>query len=210
MPISRLQIGEITQVTLGGPVSILSELVTKIDKQIEELSNATDEMVLTLAKYSSTNQTRQYGVCVSSVLRLNKSLFNAAHDFNDVQHQIVKFHNKIDAWNDRPPSAPAPRMVDVRITKIDVNSASNVFNILEMKEVRGSLTNYIQNVRNSISTIKREKEDIGTIWRDRQYNMFSIVIDEISTEVLDACILLEEYRDILHRKITDWEQNGGM
>lgn len=192
----RLSI-DIEHIHIRGDPSLLSEPVSDIDRRLQELANDTEYMRSILLRYSSTNQGEYYSNCVDAIHELSETIYDVSEILNDLQHQVVEYHIKINILDGKIPSAPSPQRHNVQKIIVQTNTGEVEFNREEMLQVHNALTIYLEQVYLDMNKLNEDTENIGFVWRDEQYKLFYSCIEEVSYSISAGCRKLEEYRDYL-------------
>lgn len=191
----------ITEIKIKGNPIDLFEVVTNLDKRIELLSNETSQIKSILFKYINSNAGKQYECATKVIHNLSKELYSSAEEINELQKQVCKYIEKCNEYDLRNNYSISPRRLDIEIVNIPSNVARIEYNEVEMKKVLSSLKNYVINTRKSAQFIINDKDNIGNIWKDRQYVDFSNEIDELVSSINKAIKVLIEYNRDLELKI---------
>ena len=191
-----------------GGAEALSPIVQEMDRRLQELASETEMMKEVLFKYASTNSSPQYEKCAVSVYNLSEFLFDASEQLNEMQTQIVKYQDAMARYNDKNCSFYSPNPHSVKKVQISQDSTNWQFTYDEMIHLNQSIEKYTRSARDILKQLQSNKESIGSIWRDPQYNDFSEFIDTIVSTTSNAITTLEEYSTYLGRKIVEMKNAG--
>ncbi len=183
----------INEIKINGNPSDLYEVVTNLDRRIETLSNETSQIKRVLFKYMNSNAGKQYELATKTVHNLSKELYSSAEIINDLQHQVCKFVEKSNDYDLRHDGTVSPRKINIQVVKVPTNVAKVEYNKMEMMSVLSSLKKYVQNTMNVCTQIISDKNNIGAVWKDRQYRDFSTEIDQLIVMIKKAIIVLTDY-----------------
>lgn len=194
----------IENINIKGDVSNLSNHVTTTDREFQNIAIATDNLCRELMKYSSSNKGKQYEKVVSTSIDLRNKLFQVSEELNDMQNQLVRYINKVIVYEDMNGSAQRtnPYLVTKK-SNISVDTKDVKFEKIEMMHILNVLKQYSSSIRIVINRIFHEKNEIGSIWIDRQYQDYSMFIDDVVKNVDNALKVFDEYVVYLEEKIKE-------
>ncbi len=193
----------IEEIKIKGRPSVLAQPVIDIDRRMQTLATATEEIKSIMYKFSGTNQGKQYNKACNAVTKLSSQLFEASETLNDVQQQIVLFANKGSRYEQDSSMLGSPRKHNVKKAKVSVNTSEIEFHKDEMILVRDRLEKYSRSAKEENKKLRSNRDAIGRIWSDRQYKDFSKYIDDVSSEIETGCKELDEYSAFLTGQIKD-------
>ena len=195
---------------LYGGAEALSPLVKEIDIRMQELAQETEIIKGVLFKFVGDNSSEQFERAAVEVYNLSERLYDSSEQLNEMQCQIVKYQEAIAKFNDNNYSFSAPNAHNVQKVQISTDVNHFQFTYEEMVYVDNSIQNYVNNARDSIVRLKSNKDEIGSIWRDPQYNDFSDFIDETVSVTEKGIVVLEEYSAYLSKHIIELNNQGGV
>lgn len=191
----------ISEIKINGKPSDLYEVVTNLDKRIEALENETWIINNILFKYMNSNAGNQYEHATTTVYNLSKELYSSAININDLQNQVCKFVEKSNDYDLRHDITISSRKINIQIVKVPVNVNKVEYNKEEMKSVLAALSRYEQSTKKACLQIRNDKNNIGYIWKDRQYRDFEIEIDQLVKKIDDAIKVISTYMNDLDKHI---------
>lgn len=193
----------IDQIDIRGGVDQLTDVVKSIDVSLQSIADKTDALTGYLVKCSASNKGKQFEKVVKTSLKLRDELFQASLDLNEMQNQIVAYQNKIYRFEDMPEMAQAPNPYMVSQRKITTETSGMQFNRSEMIELIAELRNYREGIFHDFKSIIEKKNEIGSVWRDHQYVVFSEFIDEVAQTIAVGVKEFDEYMIHLEEKIKE-------
>ena len=193
----------IEQIHIKGDISQLSEIVTVMDKELQNIAYSTDVIAGDMIKYSASNKGSQFEKAVRTALVLRKEVIKASRELNEMQHQIVKYQNKIYRYEDLAQRASSPNPFCINERTITPNNNTMQFNKTEMISFAGKLDKYHDIVLQGIRRIQQKKQSAGSIWQDNQYTVFSSFVDDVSKKIIEALKEFSEYVRYLKEKIKE-------
>lgn len=186
-----------------GGAQALTPIVTNMDRRLQEIANETQQIKGILLKYVGVNSSDQFKKAADATKELSEQLYNASEQLNEMQGQIVRYQNKIARFNERNEGFGAPNRHNVQKVEISVDTAHFQFTYQDMVYVEQCIQKYVNDARTSIQVLRRDKETIGSIWRDPQYRDFSAFIDDVCAKLMRGAQTLEEYARHLSTKIRE-------
>jgi predicted nucleic acid-binding Zn-ribbon protein len=194
----------IEKINLKGDISQLTKVVSTIDISLQNIAVSTEQLVSELIKYSATNKGTQFEKVVNTTSALRDKLYQASLELNEMQQQVVAYQNKIYRYEGKNTTAQKPnKYIVAKNRNVNVDTTSVQFDRNEMMHVVSLLRNYRDEVTHRIKNIKNSKNDIGSVWRDRQYNDFSSFIDKVVTNIMEAVKIQDNYCVYLEEKIKE-------
>ncbi len=193
----------IEDIHIKGGVDQLSDLVSGMDKSLQNLADNSDRFTVYLFKYSGSNKGNQFKKIVETSLSLRDDLYTSAIELNDLQKQIVDYQNKIYRFEDISARAAAPNPFLASRRRISTDSSSVQFTRMDMEELVRLMSSYIGSVRNHLKAIVDNKNSIAAIWLDSQYYAFAEFVDEIARKAEVAIREYEAYIQDLEIKIKE-------
>lgn len=191
----------IEEIKIQGRPAVLAQPVIDIDRRMQALASATEDIKSTMYKFSGTNQGNQYNKACNAVAELSSQLFEASETLNDLQQQIVKFANKASRYEEETSMLGSPRKHNVKKAKVSVNTSEIEFHKEEMIVVKGNLEKYSRSAKEESKKLSSNRDSIGRIWHDRQFKDFSTYIDYVLAAVEKGCKELDEYAVFLNNRI---------
>jgi hypothetical protein len=125
-----------------------------------------------------------------------------------MQTQIVKYQEAIARYNDENCYFYSPNPHAVKKIQISIDLTNREFAYNEMIYLNQNIEKYTRSARDILKQLQSNKESIGSVWRDPQYNDFSEFIDTIVSTASNAIVTLEEYSTYLGRKIVEMKNAG--
>lgn len=191
----------IDDVYIIGSAKELNNMVSIVDARVQKMSTVTEQMKSVLANFGCTTFGNQYEKAVNAASSFSDILYNKSVELNAVQRDLVHYIDRIDIFNDRPPSGIPPRNFQVNRIKVSVNTKDDRFTKDIIIKLINQLNRYCQYIEQEKRTLLNEKTSIGSIWRDSQYRIYSSYIDEIVSSINKGVKELMDYSDYLQRKI---------
>ncbi len=196
----------IEDIHIKGSISQLSQLVTNLDLNLQDISNKTDELYNWLVKFSGSNAGRQFEKVVEESLSLRDYLYDAATDINQMQNDIAAYQNKIARFEDNNEYADAPnplmlsknKHVNVKTDKVEIKKN-------EMNQLLRALKAYRSYIDKNAKEIDRKSREIGVVWQDSQYKDFMNYIHDIFRRINECIKKFEPCIQELEEKIKGLE-----
>lgn len=194
----------IMDIDIRGGAGMLTDIVKQIDISMQTVSQNTEDMYDIAVKYSGSNVGQQYDKMVKTLNIFREILFTASIEVNDIQTQLVNFQNKIYRYEDlnQFETIPNPHLVERR-KEIAVDVRSIKFSENEMRELSNCLKIYCEAVSVEMKKIVFGKNNLANVWRDTQYDDFSVFIDGISQTAEEGIKEFADYVEYLDSKIKE-------
>lgn len=193
----------INDITILGNPTKLSDVITKMDYNLQRLSADTEKIKYTVYKKSTSNQGHQYTNVVNATKNLSVAVYNASVIMNDVQHQICQYIYKCCKYEEIYGNIPVPRKHDIKIVKLDTITSVIIYRKEDMIQVRNALVAYVAASRREAQNLRANREFIRSIWKDTQFELFSKYVDEICAILRKGADDLETYANHLTNLIND-------
>ena len=193
----------INDVHIIGSAKELNTMISSVDQRVQEMSNLTEQIKAFVANCGSTTFGQQYEKAVNAVSELSNTLYNKSIELNQSQRDLVNYIDRVDRFNDRPPSALPPRNHQVTRIKVSVNTRDDRFTKETIQKVIRMLNSYCDNISKQKAQLINEKSNIGSKWKDSQYRVYSSFIEEICRAIESGTRTLREYADYLQSKINN-------
>lgn len=193
----------IEKIHVKGDIGNLSTIITDMDRRMQELSSNTEKIKTLLVKLSAFEMGDQYAKATKSAEALSVALFAASEDMNMAQNEIARYENKLYRYEDQNRSAQPVRKHSVQKVSVNVDQSQHRASHKEIKLVHKELKSYCESTLFTLKYLQQNKANIGTIWVDPQYNMFSSFIDEVVSITLKHVRMLAEYTNHLNVKIKE-------
>ncbi len=193
----------IHDIKIMGDPTILSNVITKMDYNLQRLSADTEKIKYTVYKYSTSNQGHQYTNAVNATKNLSVAIYNASVIMNDVQHQICQYISRCCRYEEIHRNIPVPRRHDIKIVKLDTITSVIIYRKEEMIQVRNALVAYVASSRREAQNLIANREAIRPIWKDTQFRLFSEYVDEICVILRNGADVLETYANHLANLINN-------
>ena len=193
----------IEDIKIKGSVDQLSDIVRAMDISLQNIADNTDQLAGILIKFSASNKGAQYQKVVTTAMQLRDEMFDSSIELNEMQKQIVAYQNKVYRYEEIAASAQMPNPYLVQKRQISVDTSVVQFNRADMLQLSAALRNYSERVFHHIKTINEKKNASASIWQDSQYTTFAVFIDDVTSKVINAVKVYEEYVTHLEEKIKE-------
>ena len=192
---------EINDVHIVGSAKELNTMISAVDMIVQKMANTTEQVQGFVANLGSTTFGQQYENAVNAVSGLSDILYDKSTDLNRSQRDLVNYIDRVDIFNDRPPSSLPPRNFEVIRINISVNTRDDRFTKETLQKLKSMLSTYCDVISVQKLQLLNEKSSIGSIWKDSQYRVYSSFIDEICRAIENGTRALREYVEYLGIKI---------
>ena len=192
---------EINDVHIVGSAKELNTMISAVDMIVQKMANTTEQVKGFVANLGSTTFGQQYENAVNAVSGLSDILYDKSTDLNRSQRDLVNYIDRVDIFNDRPPSSLPPRNFEVIRINISVNTRDDRFTKETLQKLKSMLSTYCDVISVQKLQLLNEKSSIGSIWKDSQYRVYSSFIDEICRAIENGTRALREYVEYLGIKI---------
>lgn len=184
----------------GGPKELYS-VINVTDVSLRNMSEKTGKMIEFLSKYSENNKGIQFEKLINSTMRLRDDLCDASYEINDMLIQVVKFVNKLNQYEDSYETIPLPNQYTISKSQISSDVGSFQFGYDEMLEVERECREFREDIYQNIKNVNTKKNNIASIWMDPQYDDYSDFIQDITSKIVTALKVYDEYLQHLDDKI---------
>ena len=193
----------IEKIYIKGDIGNLSTIITDMDKRMQELASNTERVKSLLVKLSAFEMGDQYSKATKAAEALSIALFSASEDMNIAQNEIARYENKLYRYEDLNRSAQPVRKHSVQKVNIHVDQSQHRAAQEEIKLVHKELKSYCESTLFTLKYLQQNKANIGTIWVDPQYKVFSAFIDEVVNVTFKHVRILAEYTNHLNVRIKE-------
>lgn len=193
----------IEDIHIKGSPENLTAAVTAMDMSLQNIAAGTERLAGLLLRYSNSNKGIQFTKAVEAVVSLSNVLYDASVELNEMQNEVVRYQNKIFRYEDRKGSATVPNKHMVQKVTVTADDTSVQFGLTEMTSLLKMLGDYHEFVMRHGRELIQKKDQLASIWMDRQYRVFSDHIEEIVGMIEQALKVLDEYRTDLDTKIKE-------
>lgn len=196
----------IEDIYIKGNPAQLTEVITEMDVSMQRIADATEYLSEQLARYSASNKGAQFQRVISTVMALRDELYLASIELNEMQNQIVAYQNKVFRYEDMAECATAPNPHLVERRDIYVDESAVQFSLPEMITVVKYLAGYHEVAVSLAHELMDNKERVGGIWCDSQYDLFAQFIDEVCLTIANTLKEFGNYLSVLDEKIKELSQ----
>ena len=193
----------IEKIHIKGDIGNLSTIITDMDRRMQELASNTERVKSLLVKLSAFEMGEQYAKATKSAEVLSVALFSASEDMNMAQNEIARYENKLYRYEDLNRNAQPVRKHAVQKVSVNVDQSQHRASHEEIILIHKELKGYCESTLATFKYLLQNKENIGTIWVDPQYNVFSAFIDGVVSETFRHVRTLAEYTNHLNVKIKE-------
>lgn len=189
---------------IQGGADALCPIVQEMDKRLQELAQETENIKEIMLKFQTSNSSDQYDRACNVISAFSNFLFDKSEELNDMQVQIVEYQNSTNRYNEKSGCFSNPNSHDVRKVIVDVDVQHFQFTLDEMRYVNQSIETYIKNAEDISNQLLNNKNEVGSIWRDPQYEDFSQFIDEVVTATKQSLTIVNDYSIHLNQQIAEY------
>ncbi len=193
----------IEEINIKGSPSELYSAVTSMDTILQSIAEGTERLFDVIAKYSATNRGAQYSKMMDKIYRLRDILLLSSEELNVMQNEVVAYMNKVFRYEEIPEVAAKPNVYSVQKATINADTNGTGFVLSDMLEIESALGEYSEAIYLQAVKLNDEKNQLGFIWCDAQYTDFSVFIESVCHEIIDALKVFDEYRLKLDDKIKE-------
>ena len=197
----------IEQIHIEGDVGQLSGLVRDIDRCMQNIANGTELLMEYLSRYSTTNAGKQFEKMLGAATTLENEMRSSAEDINQMQKDICEYENKIRRFEGMPENSEKPNKYLVTEKRITADINRTVINLEEMKFLLEMLEAYRDTVEKHRKDLCEKKDAMSSIWKDPQYQNFSLFIDDVSNTITNAEAEFDNYTGTLRFDIERLKAN---
>ena len=188
---------------IGGPEE-LSKIVSEMDISLQKISQNFENMYEALYRYVNINSGLQLQQLINTTIELRENLYDFSIDLNTMQNNLVEYQRKILRFEGLPESTMLPNHYYVEMKElVSVDTTKTTYDITELNYLIKDLEGWYEEIDDCLRSIVQDKNDIGTIWKDSQYNVFSDFIDEVSNETDKGMNVFGEYIVYLKNRIKE-------
>lgn len=191
----------IERVHIIGKAQSLNDEISAVDKIVQEMSQATEDIKRDLTAHSDSMFGEQFEIAVNSVVELSDIIYEKSYEINCVQHDLVGYIDRVDNFNNRTPSGLPPRQFNVQRVSVQAELCDDFLIAEDIQKLINDIIQYSQSSFALIDTMVRHKDATASIWRDPQYNQYSAFIDEVENAVKRGVVALTDYAQCLVVKL---------
>lgn len=175
---SRLFKGEIEYAHIKGKPDEIYDVVTNIDKSMNDLADKTYEMKQLFLKINSSNAGDTFHKASDAMEKLSKRVKGISEELNNIQNDVCSYiENNCNGYEGRSSSFPRRKMTEFSIAKNIASTSELEYSRENINELLLKFKTYATTLKDTIDKIEKAKERIGNIWCDPQYEKFSSYIE---------------------------------
>ena len=186
----------IEDIYINGRPERLTEIITDIDKRMQDFANETELIKSVVVNYGGANYGKQYNFACEATNAFSADVYAATDVLNDLQHQVADFENQCHIFEGEAPSAVATRH-NVSFTELASNTAAFRMQKAEMMAVSNALGVYSASASETCMRLYSNRDAICSIWLDTQSRDFSDCIDEICGMIEAGRQVFDDYKGYL-------------
>ena len=194
------------EVHILGKATILNDEISAMDNIVQHMSSQTEEMKRVLTECSYATFGEQFERAVTEAEQLSDVLYEKAFELNKVQHDLVRYIDKIDIFNDRPPSGIPPRPFNVERIHVEANIRYDRLTKVILEDLIRGISGYCMSIADLTRQMIYQRDSIGEKWRDPQFHQYSRFIDEIVDVNQKGVSVLIDYSNYLFGKLKEFEE----
>lgn len=189
-----------------GKATILNDEISAMDNIVQHMSSQTEEMKQVLMECSDATFGEQFERAVTEAEQLSDVLYEKAFELNKVQHDLVRYIDKIDVFNDRPPSGIPPRPFNVERIHVEANIRYDKLENVIVEDLIRGINEYSRSIADLTRQMVYQRDSIGEKWKDSQFDQYSRFIDEIVEANRKGISVLIDYANYLLAKLRQFEE----
>lgn len=188
----RMLFNSIEDIRINGNPSELCDVISDLDKCVQDMTNHTNEIFNIMIVMSGTLKSQQFEKAAGEIRNLSIFLCEKADALNEMQRDVADYHNRISRFEGYNQEA-SYNQFDIRPVNVDVETKSVQLTGEQWFQIYSAMCEYCNAISESVNHLISRKNDVGTIWQDTQYYRFSDFIDSIATETNEKVKVLEDY-----------------